>query len=93
MRLIVAIFAMLVAVTAYASDEPIRNRNQQIIGYLRPQVGQSRTVVLDACRLSLGYTSNNGTFTMTNIRLADSPIPFLLLQGPNACDLTKANLS
>lgn len=92
-KLLPVILVLTVLVNpALAKEETIRNRNQQVIGYLRSEVGQGRVVVLDACRVSLGYTTNSGTFTMSNIRLADSSIPFLLLQGSNACDLTKVNL-
>ena len=55
--------------------EPIANANGLTIGYLDKK--PDRTVVKDACSRSLGYTTDQGAFTPTAMRLANSPLPFL----------------
>lgn len=53
------------------------------IGYIEPQ--GDKTFVLDYCRIRKGYVTNKGTFTMTGVPLAQSPLPFMLLETQGSC--------
>jgi len=86
--LLAATVSLTVLVAAEAAGqfpERVKDRFGRTIGYLQPQ--GERTIVQDACFSRLGWViydgMNAGTYSSTGEKLADSPLPFMLLSKPN----------
>lgn len=78
-----ALAVVLVASDSFAQLEPLKDNNGIIIGYLEKRT--DRTFVKDRCQIILGYVTEKGTFTETGIRMAQSPLPYMLLQRDKNC--------
>lgn len=98
MKKVIFVLGLLALVASQAiaggpsSLQPLYNNQRLILGYL-DHSQQGRTVVRDACSIMMGYTTSQGTFTMTGVRLSPSPIPYMLLTQGNACTLTKQRMA
>jgi hypothetical protein len=89
-KFLVPILLLTTTLASASFLEELRNRDGLLIGYIRPD--GDRRYVLDACGISLGFVSRDGTFTGTGVRLSDTGFPYLLLTSSAACDLTKTRL-
>lgn len=78
--------AVLIASSSSAQfSEPVKDRLGRTIGYLQPS--GDRTYVQDRCFARLGWVihegMNKGTYSVAGQKLADSPLPFMLLGKPS----------
>ena len=76
---------MVTASTAFAQpSEAVRDRIGRTIGYLQPN--GDRTYVQDRCFSRLGWVvhegMSKGTYSASGEKLAQSPLPFMLLSNP-----------